>query len=247
LSIQSQAELKKLQAIGKIVGLTLEEMRAAVRPGITTAELDRIGAAVLAKHGAESSPPKVYGFPGTACISVNEEAIHGIPGSRALLEGDLVTLDVTAEKDGFVADAAVTVKVGTVSAIAEALVRCAESAFRQALRVARAGERVHEIGRAVEREVRRCGFSVLRDYCGHGVGRAIHEQPTVPNFYDPRYRARLTKGLVITIEPIISAGNGKAKVQADKWTVRTTDGSLSAHYEHSMVITDGEPLLLTVA
>ena len=247
MSIQSQAELKKLQAIGRIVGLTLEEMRAAVRPGITTAELDRIGAAVLTKHGAESSPPKVYGFPGTACISVNEEAIHGIPGSRALLEGDLVTLDVTAEKDGFVADAAVTVKVGKVSAIAEALVRCAESAFRQALKVARAGERVHEIGRAVEREVRRCGFSVLRDYCGHGVGRAIHEEPTVPNFYDPRYRARLRKGLVITIEPIISAGNGKAKVQSDKWTVRTTDGTLSAHYEHSMVITDGQPLLLTVA
>lgn len=247
MSIQSQAELKKLQIIGKIVGLTLEEMRAAVRPGITTAELDRIGAAVLAKHGAESSPPKVYGFPGTACISVNEEAIHGIPGSRALVEGDLVTLDVTAEKDGFVADAAVTVKVGKVSAIAEALVRCAESAFGQALKVARAGERVHEIGRAVEREVRRCGFSVLRDYCGHGVGRAIHEEPTVPNFYDPRYRARLTQGLVITIEPIISAGNGKAKVQSDKWTVRTTDGTLSAHYEHSMVITEGEPLLLTVA
>jgi methionyl aminopeptidase len=247
MSIQSQAELKKLQDIGKIVGLTLEEMRAAVRPGITTAELDRIGAAVLARHGAESSPPKVYGFPGTACISVNEEAIHGIPGNRALLEGDLVTLDVTAEKDGFVADAAVTVKVGKVSAIAEALVRCAESAFRQALKVAHAGERVHEIGRAVEREVRRCGFSVLREYCGHGVGRAIHEEPTVPNFYDPRYRARLTKGLVITIEPIISAGNGKAKVRSDKWTVATTDGSLSAHYEHSMVITDGEPLLLTVA
>ena len=247
MSIQSQAELRKLQAIGRIVGLTLDAMRAAVRPGITTSELDRIGAAVLAKHGAESSPPKVYGFPGTACISVNEEAIHGVPGSRALVEGDLVTLDVTAEKDGFVADAAVTEKVGKVSAIAEALVRCAESAFRQALKVARAGERVHEIGRAVEREVRRCGFSVLREYCGHGVGRAIHEEPTVPNFYDPRYRARLTRGLVITIEPIISAGNGKAKVQADKWTVRTTDGALSAHYEHSMVITEGEPLLLTVA
>ena len=246
MSIQSQAELKKLQVIGKIVGLTLEEMRAAVRPGITTAELDRIGAAVLARHGAESSPPKVYGFPGTACISVNDEAIHGIPGSRALIEGDLVTLDVTAEKDGFVADAAVTVKVGKVSALAEALVRCAETAFRQALKVAKAGIRVHEIGRAVEREVRRCGFSVLREYCGHGVGRAIHEEPTVPNYYDPRHRAKLTDGLVITIEPIISAGTGRAKVASDKWTVRTSDGALSAHFEHTLMITDGEPLLLTV-
>jgi methionyl aminopeptidase len=239
--------LKKLQAIGKIVGLTLEEMRAAVRPGITTAELDRIGAAVLARHGAESSPPRVYGFPGAVCISVNDEAIHGIPGSRKLLEGDLVTLDVTAEKEGFVADAAVTVKVGKVSALAEALVRCAESAFRQALKVARAGVRVHEIGRAVEREVRRCGFSVLREYCGHGVGRAIHEDPTVPNYYDPRYRTKLTDGLVITIEPIISAGDGRSRVLSDKWTVRTTDGSLAAHYEHTLMITHGDPVLLTLA
>ena len=184
---------------------------------------------------------------GTACISVNDEAIHGIPGSRTLAEGDLVTLDVTAEKDGFVADAAVTVRVGKVSAAADALVRCAESAFRQALKVARAGTRVHEIGRAVEREVRRCGFSVIREFCGHGVGRAIHEEPCVPNHYDPRYRARLTDGMVITIEPIIAAGDGRPQLQPDKWTIRTKDGSLSAHYEHSMVITNGEPMLLTVA
>lgn len=247
MSIRSQAELKKLQAIGKIVGLTLEAMKAAARPGVSTAELDRVGAAELARHGAESSPPKVYGFPGTACISVNEEALHGIPGARTLHEGDLVTLDVTAEKDGFVADAAVTVRVGDVSATADALVRCAETAFGHALKVARAGMRVHEIGRVVEREVRRCGFSVIRQYCGHGVGRAIHEEPCVPNHYDPRYRTRLTEGMVITIEPIIAAGDGRAEVGADKWTVRTADGSLSAHFEHSIVITKGEPLLLTVA
>jgi methionyl aminopeptidase len=247
MSIKSQAELKKLQVIGRIVRLTLEEMAAAVRPGVTTAALDSIGAAVLARHGAESSPPLVYGFPGTACISVNDEAIHGIPGARTLTEGDLVKLDVTAQRDGFVADAAVTVRVGQVSATADALARCAETAFRQGLKAARAGNRVCEIGRAVEREVRRCGFSVIRELCGHGVGRTIHEEPCVPNHYDPRFRAKLTDGLVITIEPIIAAGGGRAELQPDKWTIRTGDGSLTAHYEHTVVVTRGEPILLTAA
>lgn len=247
MSIKSQSELTKLQAIGKIVRLTLDGMAAAVCPGVTTAELDSVGAAVLARHGAESSPPLVYGFPGTACISVNEEAIHGIPGDRRLAEGDLVKLDVTAQKDGFVADAAVTVRVGRVAATADALARCAETAFRQGLKAARAGSRVYEIGRAVEREVRRCGFNVLRDLCGHGVGRTIHEEPCVPNYYDARFRAKLTDGLVITIEPIIAAGGGRAELQPDKWTIRTGDGSLSAHYEHTVVITKREPILLTAA
>jgi methionyl aminopeptidase len=245
MSIQSERELKKLQIIGKIVRLTLDEMAAAVRPGITTAELDAIGAASLARHGAESSPRKVYGFPGTTCISVNEEAIHGIPGSRTLAPGDLVKLDVTADKDGFVADAAITVKVGAASPVADALARCAESAFHQALRVAQVGNRVYEIGRSVEREVRRCGFNVIKELCGHGVGRTIHEEPSVPNYFDRRIRAKLTEGLVITIEPIISAGSGRANVQPDNWTIRTADGSLAAHYEHTLVITKRGPLLLT--
>jgi methionyl aminopeptidase len=247
MSIRSQAELKKLESIGKIVRMTLDEMSAAVRPGVTTGELDAVGAAVLARNGAESSPPKVYGFPGTACISVNDEAIHGIPGRRRIQEGDLVKLDVTAEKDGFVADAAVTVRAGKISATAEALARSAESAFRQALKVAQVGNRVYEIGRAVERDVRRCGFSVIRELCGHGVGRTIHEEPRVPNYFDRRCRTKLTDGLVITIEPIISAGDGRALLQSDKWTIRTADRSLAAHYEHTVVITKGGPILLTVA
>lgn len=247
MSIKSQSELKKLQVIGKIVRLTLEEMAAAVRPGVTTAALDAVGAAVLEGHAAQSSPPLVYGFPGTACISVNDEAIHGIPGSRMLAEGDLVKLDVTAQKDGYVADAAVTVRVGRVSTTADALARCAETAFRQGLREARAGNRVCEIGRAVERQVRRCGFSVIRELCGHGVGRTIHEEPCVPNYYDPRFRTKLTDGLVITIEPIIAAGGGRAELQADQWTIRTGDRSLAAHYEHTIVIWKEEPMLLTAA
>ncbi len=246
MSIRSQAELKHLQTIGRIVRDALDEMSAAVRPGVTTAHLDEICGTVLRRHAAEPSPSKTYGFPAASCISVNDEAIHGIPKNRALCEGDLVKLDVTAEKDGFVADAAVTVRVGQVSSTADALARCAESAFRQALKAARIGNRVFEIGRAVEREVRRCGFSVIKELCGHGVGRAIHEEPCIPNHFDPRYRTRLTDGLVITIEPIISAGNGRAKLQPDNWTIATDDRSWAAHYEHTLVITKSGPVLLTV-
>ena len=247
MSIQSQAQLDKLRIVGRIVRLALDATAAAVRPGVTTAELDRIGARVLARHGAESAPPKVYGFPGALCISINDEAIHGIPGATVVRAGDLVKLDLVAEKDGFFADAAVTVAVGEVSPTARALVRCAESAFHLAARTARAGNRVSAIGRAVERETVRCGFQVIRELCGHGVGRTIHEPPTVPNYHDPRFKSRLTEGLVITIEPILSAGSGLAAVASDRWTVRTTDGSLSAHYEHTIVITKGEPILLTAA
>jgi len=247
MSIRTHAELEKLRAIGKIVRRVLDETAQAVRPGITTAELDEIGRRALQKSGAESAPPKVYGFPGALCISINDEAIHGIPCWRTVEAGDLVKLDLVAEKDGFFADAAVTVMVGAVSEQAAALVRCAESSFRLAAKAACAGNRVSEIGRAVERETIRCGFRVLRQLCGHGVGRTIHEPPTVPNHYDARFRARLTEGLVITIEPIICAGSGRAELQADRWTVRTADRSLAAHYEHTLVVTRGEPILLTAA
>jgi methionyl aminopeptidase len=247
MSIKSHSEFDKLRVIGKIVRKALDEMAEAARPGITTAELDRIGAKVLAEYGAESAPPKVYGFPSAVCISVNDEAIHGIPGDLILQTGDLVKLDLVAEKDGVFADAAVTVRVGQVSPTAEALVRCAESAFHHAAKVARAGSRVYEIGRAVEREVLRCGFSVMKEICGHGVGRAIHEEPNIPNYHEPRCRSRLTNGLVITIEPIIAAGLGHGELQQDKWTIRTADRSLSAHCEHTIVITNGEPILLTAA
>ena len=247
MSIRSRAELDKLRAIGRIVREALDTMAAAVRAGITTGELNRIGADVLALQGAESAPPKVYGFPAAVCISVNDQAIHGVPGERALRGGDLVKLDLVAEKDGYFADAAVTVCVGEVSPEAGALVRCAESAFRRGLEAARAGNRVSAIGRAVELEARRCGFSVMRELSGHGVGRTIHEAPNVPNYYDPRSHDRLTDGLVITIEPILATGSGRAALQRDKWTISTADASLSAHYEHTVVVTRGDPVLLTAA
>ena len=247
MSIRSQQQFEKLRAIGRIVRQALDRTAAAVRPGITTAELDAVGAHVLAENGAESAPPKVYGFPGAFCISVNDEAIHGIPGRRTIQEGDLVKLDLVAEKDGYYADAAVTVAVGEIGETARRLARCAETGFYLAAKQARAGNRVSEIGRAVEQETRRCGFRVMRELCGHGVGATIHEPPSVPNFHDPRSRARLTEGLVITIEPIIAAGSGKGELQPDRWTIRTADRSLSAHYEHTVVITKAEPILLTAA
>ncbi len=247
MSIRNRNDFERLRAIGRIVRLALDRTAAAVRPGITTAELNAIGARVLAEEGAEPAPPKVYGFPAALCISINDEAIHGIPGSRTVQAGDLVKLDLVAEKEGYYADAAVTVAAGETGATARALARCAESAFQLAAKAARAGNRVYEIGRAVELETHRCGFQVMRELCGHGVGRTIHEPPTVPNYQDPRFRSRLTEGLVITIEPILAAGSGRDVLQNDRWTIRTADGSLSAHYEHTIVITAGAPILLTAA
>src|SRR5580704_184334 len=247
MSINGPEDLAGMREAGAIVALMLKAMKTAVRPGITTAELDNIGANVMQQHGARSAPALVYKFPGVNCISVNEEAVHGVPGERALQTGDLVKLDVTVEKDGFMADAAVTVPVGEVTEERQRLVVCAERAFAKAMLVARAGFRVSEIGRAVEREVRRSGFSVIRDLGGHGIGRTIHEEPRVPNFAHPEANQILTEGLVITVEPIIAAGSGRAYVARDKWTIVTSDHSASAHYEHTLVITKGEPMLLTAA
>jgi methionyl aminopeptidase len=245
MSINGPEELARLRAAGVVVRRVLEAMKAQVCPGITTAELDRIGARVMQDNGARSAPALVYGFPGANCISLNEEAVHGIPGDRPLREGDLLKLDVTVEKDGFMADAAETVAVGTVSQEAKRLMACAQRAFEKAMLVARAGFRVSEIGRAVEREVRREGFSVIRELGGHGIGRTIHEEPRVPNFPDPEARQVLTEGLVITVEPIIAAGSGRALLEKDGWTMRTADRRPSAHYEHTIVITKGTPMLLT--
>jgi len=245
MSIESSEDLEGLKRIGRIVAEILRILRNAVRPGITTADLDEIAARELASRGAQSSPPLVYGFPGACCISVNDEVVHGVPGKRVIAAGDVLKLDLTAQKDGYVADAAISVAVPPVDAVSERLVCCAERAFRRAMGVARSGNKISDIGATVEREVRRSGFDVVRDLCGHGVGRKIHEPPQVPNYYDPASRAKLTDGLVITVEPIITAGVDAVHTAHDGWTVRTDDGARSAHFEHSIVITSRDPILLT--
>ncbi len=249
MSINSPEQFEKLRACGMIVGKALRAMAAEVHAGVTTAELCEVGSRVLAAHGARSSPPMVYGFPGDVCISVNDEVVHGIPGDRVIQAGDLVKLDLTAEKDGYHTDSAVSIEVPAArpSAKARALAHCAERAFRQALGAARIGNRTKDIGRAVEREVRRRGFQVVKELGGHGIGRTIHEPPAVPNYPDISAQYKLTEGLVITIEPIITAGTGNVMLDKDGWTYHTADGSLSAHYEHTIVITRGEPVLLTAA
>jgi len=247
MSINTPEEMERMRAAGAIVRRVIEAMKAEVRAGVSTRELDEVGADVMRGAGAQSAPSLVYGFPGASCISVNDEAVHGIPGDRKIQDGDLVKLDVTIEKDGFMADAAETVAVGILSDESRQLKECAERAFAKAMLVARAGFRVLEIGRVIEREVRRSGFSVIRELGGHGIGRTIHEEPRVPNFADPQADQILNEGLVITVEPIIAAGSGRAILARDGWTVRTADRRPSAHYEHTLVITKGQPILLTAA
>ena len=247
MSIDGPEEMEGMRAAGWVVRRVIDAMMEKVRPGVTTKELDEVGAAVMREHGAQSAPALVYNFPGANCISLNEEAVHGIPSDRQVQEGDLLKLDVTVEKNGFMADAAVTVAVGQVSDSNQELIACAERAFQKAMLVARAGFRVSDIGRAVEKEVRRSGFSVIRDLGGHGIGRTIHEDPRVPNYADPAANQILTEGLVITVEPIIAAGSGRAMVAKDGWTVLTADHRPSAHYEHTLVITKRAPILLTAA
>jgi methionyl aminopeptidase len=245
MSIESADDWKGLRRAGRIARLTLDALEANVRPGITTAELDAVAARVFAAHGARSAPAMEYGFPGTVLISVNDEVVHGIPGPRRLATGDLVKLDVTVEKDGYVADAARSAIVESGSDVATRLAACARDAFAAALTVATAGRKVNEIGRAVESTVRTRGFTVVGGLSGHGVGRSIHEPPSVPNHYDPWQRDVLTEGLVLTIEPIISAGSARIRQDRDGWTTRTSDGSWAAHHEHTLVITHDRPIVLT--
>ena len=246
MSIETGNDLSGMKRAGRVTSLTLDALEARVRAGVTTAELDAVAAAVFAKHGARSAATLVYGFPGHVLLSVNDEIVHGVPGRRRLERGDLLKLDVTVECDGYIADAARTVVVGG-GPDTTGMIACVRAEFRAGLAVARAGTRVNEIGRAVEREVRRHGFRVVRGLCGHGVGRTIHEEPSVPNEYQPSQRDVLTEGLVLTIEPMISAGSAEPVRDLDGWTIRTRDGSLAAHHEHTIMITRGEAVILTAA
>lgn len=245
MSIETQADLDGLRAAGRVVARAIRAMCARVRPGVSTAELDLVGGRVFAAAGARSGPQLAYNFPGVNCISVNDEAVHGIPGRRKLREGDLVKLDVTAELDGYYADACVSVPVGTVPPSRLSLIAAGQAALTQAIAVAHAGTPINEIGRTVQQVVSARGYSVCPELTGHGIGRRIHEWPTVPNYDTPELSQPLTAGLVITIEPIISAGTGAVYQSPDGWTIKTADKTVSAHVEHTIIITDQAPLLVT--
>lgn len=247
MTVESEEDLIGLRRVGAVVAETIRVVTDAVRAGMTTRDLDAIGRDVLEVCGARSAPKVVYGFPGYLCLSVNDEAVHGIPGLRPLLPGDLLKVDVTAELDGYVADAAVTIALPGAAAVRRRLRDCASDALSAALEVARAGAGTRQVGRAVESVVRRSGFAVLREVGGHGVGRTIHEPPHVPNWNDPLARDRLHEGLVIAVEPIIAAGSGRLVADEDGWTLRTADGSPAAHAEHTIVVTKDSPLVLTAA
>ena len=246
MSIETENELVGMQRAGRVVALALSAMERRACEGMTTAELDDVALGVLEKHGARPTPQETVGFPGASCISINDEAVHGIPGGRRIERGDVVKIDVTANLDGFVADAARTIIVG-VRDEGSRLAACARSAFDDGVRAAVAGRGTQDIGYAIDRETRRHGFRVIRELCGHGVGRAMHEPPSVPNYHEPRMAHPLTEGLVITIEPIICAGSARVYQAKDGWTVRTSDRSLAAHYEDTVVITRGLPMNLTAA
>lgn len=243
--VTQREEISALQVIGEIVAGTIQAMSAAAQPGISTAQLDEIGAEYMHRHGAKSAPKLVYDFPGATCLSVNDGTVHGIPNDRPLQPGDLLTIDVTAERDGFIADAAITIQLPPETKLGQRLIIAARSALNKALLVARADTPVNAIGRVVDREVRRHGFTVIPQLTGHGVGRTIHEDPTVPNFYHRRYNQMLTDGMVVAIEPIITAGSSKIVTEKDGWTISTADGSPSAHFEHTVIITPEKPLIIT--
>jgi len=247
MSIESDRDLAGMREAGRITTEALDVLQSQVAVGITTAELDAAAAAVLKRHGARSAPALVYGFPGTVLISVNDEIVHGIPGSRVLGEGDVVKLDVTLELDGYMADSAVTVVLPPVSAEARALQRAARIAFNRGLAVARAGTSLREVGRAVESAARREGAVVVRELTGHGIGRRIHESPNVPNWADPDARTVLTEGLVIALEPMLTSAPVRVVEDADGWTLRTHNRMLAVHHEHTIVIRRGTPLVLTAA
>lgn len=246
MTIENDTDLQGLKRIGAIVGGALRAMEAAVQPGVTTRELDQIGWRVLKQHGARSAPVITYQFPGIACISINDEAAHGIPGQRVVKRGDLVKLDVSAELDGYFADAAITVPVAPIPPSWQRLCECTQHALDAALLAARASQPINSIGRATEDVARRNGFSIIRELPGHGVGRALHEAPDILNYYTPRARQKLHEGLVITIEPYIALRGGSIFQAADGWTLKTRDGSPVANYEHTVVITQGRPLVLTM-
>jgi methionyl aminopeptidase len=245
--IKSAAELALMREAGRIVALTLAALREAVRPGVSTAELDALAEEMASRHGAIPSFKGYNGFPAALCASINEEVVHGIPSRhRVLREGDIISLDFGVIYRGLQGDAAITVPVGEVSDVARRLIATTEQALAEGIKMARAGNRLSDISHAIQLCAESRGFSVVRQYVGHGIGRAMHEEPQIPNFGPPGRGPVLKPGMVLALEPMVNVGTFATTVKQDNWTVVTEDGSLSAHFEHTVAVTDGEPQVLTV-
>jgi methionyl aminopeptidase len=245
MSVDSPEQLEGLKRAGNLVAATLRKLRSAVVPGITTRQLDELAADFFAAHGARSGPILTYGYPGSICVSVDDEVVHGIPGSRTLRNGELVTLDVAAELDGYHADAAVTVAVGSVDRPTQRLIDATRAALSAGIRAAQPGARLRDVGAAVEQTTMAWGFRVIRELGGHGIGRQMHEEPTVSNWPAPAASQLLKAGLVFTIEPMLTAGSPRIVLEHDGWTVRTADRCLSAHEEHTIMVAENGPVVLT--
>ena len=245
VTLKTADQIAKMREAGKGVAAMLATTRDAVRPGMTTAELDRIAAGVLARAGAKSSFLGYYGYPATICTSVNEQIVHGIPGKRRLKEGDIVGIDAGAIVDGWHADAAITVPVGQVSEQAAKLIAVTREALARGIAAATVGNRLGDVGAAVQRYVEDQGFSVVRNYVGHGIGRAMHEEPQVPNYGTADLGRVIKEGLCIAIEPMVNVGGVATRVLDDNWTVVTEDASLSAHFEHTLACLAEGPVVLT--
>ena len=243
---RSSEELKRMREAGRLVGEVLTELAARVAPGVTTADLDELAETRIRKAGATPAFKGYHGYPATICASINEEVIHGIPsGTRVLNEGDVISIDVGASLDGYFGDSAITLAVGKVSEEAATLLRVTEESLFKAIERVRPGGRISDIGHAVQQHVEAYGFSVVREFVGHGIGQRMHEEPQVPNYGEPGRGPRLTEGMVLAIEPMVNAGKPSVKVLGDGWTAVTRDGSLSAHFEHTVAIRAGEPWVLT--
>jgi len=244
--IKSDEEIAAMRQAGKIAATVLEVLKLQVRPGMETKELDVIAARELEKLGAKPSFKGYQGFPANLCVSVNDEIVHGIPGERVLNEGDIVSLDIGAIFTGFQGDAAVTIGVGNISLQAKQLMETTEGALNAGIAAAYSGARLGDISAAIQQYAESRGYSVVREYTGHGIGREMHEEPQIPNFGLPGTGPMLKKGVTLALEPMVNAGDWRTRLGNDRWTVLTADGSLSAHFEHTIAITNGEPEVLTI-
>lgn len=246
IKLKNNHEIDLMRKAGKIVAETLLIVEDNIKPGITTAELNRIAEEFIIKSGAKPSFKGLYGFPASLCISVNDEVVHGIPGEYILRDGDIVSIDCGACFNGFNGDAARTFPVGDISIDAEKLIEVTKNSFFEGIKFAQVGNRLTDISYEIQNYVEASGFSVVRDYVGHGIGRNVHEDPEVPNFGKPGRGPKLVEGMVLAIEPMVNAGNYKVKTLKNKWTVVTSDRSLSAHYENTVAILPDGPDILTL-